>query len=49
LFDVTGSAVDEATVTDEVIVPLLPVMKKFTWNVTDPPAGTVASAGTAGA
>lgn len=48
LFVDTGSVVLDVTETDDVIVPLLPVMKKLTWKVITPPAGTVASAGTAG-
>lgn len=39
----TGSVVAEATVAVLVMVFLLPWMKKLSWNVTVPPAGTVPS------
>ncbi len=49
LLVLTGSVVLDDTVAVLVMVPLLPVMKKFTWKVIVAPAGTVARAGIAGA
>jgi hypothetical protein len=46
LFEATGSVVADATDALDVMVCLLPVMKKLTWKLIDPPAGMVTSAGT---